>query len=148
MPRAADTDCFWRQQLADGVFIPCSDSCQLRKPRWPFTNIPLSSPSGTQVKALLDEMLEKLIDEFNIAELMAKVEERTPYVVVAFQECERMNILTSEIKRSLKELDLGLKVGALYACNHNIVKILMMKRCSGNKTGHSLYTALLAAKPT
>ncbi|XP_075626516.1 dynein axonemal heavy chain 9 isoform X3 [Balearica regulorum gibbericeps] len=61
------------------------------------------------VKALLEEMLEKLMDEFNIAELMAKVEERTPYVVVAFQECERMNILTSEIKRSLKELDLGLK---------------------------------------
>ncbi|XP_054702774.1 dynein axonemal heavy chain 9 isoform X6 [Grus americana] len=61
------------------------------------------------VKALLEEMLEKLMDEFNIAELMAKVEERTPYVVVAFQECERMNILTSEIKSSLKELDLGLK---------------------------------------
>uniref|UniRef100_A0A803Y768 AAA+ ATPase domain-containing protein n=1 Tax=Meleagris gallopavo TaxID=9103 RepID=A0A803Y768_MELGA len=61
------------------------------------------------VKALLDEMLEKLTDEFNIAELMAKVEERTPYIVVAFQECERMNILTSEIKSSLKELDLGLK---------------------------------------
>lgn len=39
------------------------------------------------------------------------VEDRTPYVVVAFQECERMNILTSEIRRSLKELDLGLKVG-------------------------------------
>ncbi|KAM6297516.1 dynein axonemal heavy chain 9 [Aegotheles albertisi] len=61
------------------------------------------------VKALLEEMLEKLVDEFDIAELMAKVEERTPYVVVAFQECERMNILTSEIKRSLQELDLGLK---------------------------------------
>ncbi|NXC15109.1 DYH9 protein, partial [Corythaeola cristata] len=61
------------------------------------------------VKALLEEMLEKLMDEFNIAELMAKVEERTPYIVVAFQECERMNILTSEIKRSLKELELGLK---------------------------------------
>uniref|UniRef100_A0A8C6JKW0 Dynein axonemal heavy chain 17 n=1 Tax=Melopsittacus undulatus TaxID=13146 RepID=A0A8C6JKW0_MELUD len=61
------------------------------------------------VKALLEDMLEKLMDEFNIAELMAKVEERTPYAVVAFQECERMNILTSEIKRSLKELDLGLK---------------------------------------
>ncbi|KGL87447.1 Dynein heavy chain 9, axonemal, partial [Charadrius vociferus] len=61
------------------------------------------------VKALLEEMLEKLMDEFNIAELMAKVEERTPYIVVAFQECERMNILTGEIKRSLKELDLGLK---------------------------------------
>uniref|UniRef100_A0A8C3KG70 Dynein axonemal heavy chain 9 n=1 Tax=Calidris pygmaea TaxID=425635 RepID=A0A8C3KG70_9CHAR len=61
------------------------------------------------VKALLEEMLEKLMDEFNIGELMAKVEERTPYAVVAFQECERMNVLTSEIKRSLRELDLGLK---------------------------------------
>lgn len=37
-------------------------------------------------------------------------DERTPFVVVAFQECERMNILTTEIRRSLKELDLGLKV--------------------------------------
>ena len=37
------------------------------------------------------------------------MEERTPYVIVAFQECERMNSLTSEMKRSLKELDLGLK---------------------------------------
>ena len=45
-------------------------------------------------------------------ELMAKVpaEERTPYTIVAFQECERMNTLTNEMKRSLKELDLGLKV--------------------------------------
>ena len=30
-------------------------------------------------------------------------------VTVSFQECERMNILTSEMRRSLKELDLGLK---------------------------------------
>ena len=49
-------------------------------------------------------------EEFNVSELMARAEEKTPYVVVAFQECERMNILTSEMKRSLKELDLGLKV--------------------------------------
>ncbi|XP_075435754.1 dynein axonemal heavy chain 9 isoform X2 [Ascaphus truei] len=62
-----------------------------------------------KVKATLDEVIEKLPEEFNIPELMAKVEERTPYIVVAFQECERMNTLTSEIKRSLKELDLGLK---------------------------------------
>jgi len=40
-------------------------------------------------------------------------EERTPYVIVAFQECERMNTLTSEMRRSLKELDLGLKVNLL-----------------------------------
>uniref|UniRef100_A0A8D0BHG5 Dynein axonemal heavy chain 9 n=1 Tax=Salvator merianae TaxID=96440 RepID=A0A8D0BHG5_SALMN len=62
-----------------------------------------------KVKALLDDILEKLTDEFNIPELMAKVEERTPYIVVAFQECERMNLLTAEIRRSLQELDLGLK---------------------------------------
>ncbi|XP_039265498.2 dynein beta chain, ciliary-like [Styela clava] len=62
-----------------------------------------------KVKALLDEILEKLPEGFNMLELMSKVEDRTPYIVVAFQECERMNTLTSEIRRSLKELDLGLK---------------------------------------
>ncbi|NXU86122.1 DYH9 protein, partial [Xiphorhynchus elegans] len=61
------------------------------------------------VNARLEEMLEKLSDEFNMAELMAKVEQRTPYAVVALQECERMNILTGEIKCSLLELELGLK---------------------------------------
>lgn len=79
---------------------------------------PLLPPFATQVKALLDDILEKLTDEFNIPELMAKVEERTPYIVVAFQECERMNLLTSEIRRSLRELDLGLKVGGCLLCNY------------------------------
>lgn len=67
------------------------------------------------MKSILDEIIEKLPEEFNMTEIMAKVppEERTPYVVVAFQECERMNMLTSEIRRSLKELDLGLKVSVL-----------------------------------
>lgn len=58
---------------------------------------------------MVDEMLEKLPEDFNMLEIMGKVEERTPYVIVAFQECERMNLLTGEIKRSLKELELGLK---------------------------------------
>ncbi|KAL0281201.1 UNVERIFIED_CONTAM: hypothetical protein PYX00_002260 [Menopon gallinae] len=62
-----------------------------------------------KVKQILDEIMEKLPDEFNMTEIMGKVEERTPYVIVAFQECERMNFLTGEMKRSLKELDLGLK---------------------------------------
>lgn len=62
-----------------------------------------------KVKQVLDEIMEKLPEEFNMNEIMGKVEERTPYVIVAFQECERMNTLTNEIKRSLKELDLGLK---------------------------------------
>lgn len=71
-----------------------------------------------QVKAALDEILEKLPEEFNMTEMMGKVEERTPYIVVAFQECERMNILTQEIKRSLKELNLGLKVRHTHTQTH------------------------------
>lgn len=69
-----------------------------------------------QIKAILDDILEKLPEELNMVEIMAKVppEERTPYVVVAFQECERMNMLTTEMRRSLKELDLGLKVGHFF----------------------------------
>ncbi|KAL8567586.1 hypothetical protein ACOMHN_054399 [Nucella lapillus] len=64
-----------------------------------------------KVKTILDDFTERLPDEFNMMEIMAKVtvEDRTPYVVVAFQECERMNMLTSEMRRSLKELNLGLK---------------------------------------
>ncbi|CAH1795230.1 unnamed protein product [Owenia fusiformis] len=64
-----------------------------------------------KIKAILDDIVEKMPDEFNMLDIMGKVplEERTPYVVVAFQECERMNGLTNEMRRSLKELDLGLK---------------------------------------
>ncbi|XP_054702261.1 dynein axonemal heavy chain 17 [Grus americana] len=62
-----------------------------------------------KVKSVLDEIIERLPEPFNMVEIMAKAVDKTPYVVVAFQECERMNILTHEIRRSLKELDLGLK---------------------------------------
>ncbi|TPP62234.1 Dynein beta chain ciliary [Fasciola gigantica] len=64
-----------------------------------------------KLQSTLDEIVEKLPEEFNMTELQAKVppEERTPYVVVAFQECERMNMLIREMRRSLKELSLGLK---------------------------------------
>jgi dynein heavy chain len=62
-----------------------------------------------KVKTILDEILEKLPEEFVMLELSARAEEKTPYVLVALQECERMNNLTREIRRSLKELDLGLK---------------------------------------
>ncbi|XP_033840356.1 dynein heavy chain 9, axonemal isoform X2 [Periophthalmus magnuspinnatus] len=62
-----------------------------------------------KVGAVLEELLEKLPEEFNMAELLSKAEERTPYQVVALQECERMNLLTQEMKRSLRELSLGLK---------------------------------------
>ncbi|OAF71285.1 Axonemal beta dynein heavy chain 17 [Intoshia linei] len=63
------------------------------------------------IKNLLDNLYERLPDEFNMLELNLKVpvEERTPYTIVALQECTRMNTLSNEIRRSLKELNLGLK---------------------------------------
>lgn len=33
----------------------------------------------------MDDIMEKLPDPFSMSEIMGKVEERTPYVVVAFQ---------------------------------------------------------------
>lgn len=62
-----------------------------------------------KVRGSLDDISDKLPELFNVHEMMAKVEERTPFVIVAFQECERMNMLMSAMKDSLKELDLGLK---------------------------------------
>lgn len=59
---------------------------------------------------MLSDILERLPESFNMAEMMGKVEDRTPYVIVAFQECERMNQLMSELRQSLTDLDLGLKV--------------------------------------
>jgi dynein heavy chain len=62
-----------------------------------------------KIKAVLDDIMERLPENFNVTELLSRVEERTPYISVAIQECDRMSILTTEIRRSLKELDLGLK---------------------------------------
>ena len=56
--------------------------------------------------------MERLPEQFNLRELFHKVEEKTTYVVVALQQCERMNTLTNEIRKSLKELNMGLKVWA------------------------------------
>ncbi|KAJ1529252.1 hypothetical protein ONE63_006052 [Megalurothrips usitatus] len=62
-----------------------------------------------KVKQMLSDILERLPEAFNMAEMMGKVEDRTPYVIVAFQECERMNQLMAELRQSLTDLDLGLK---------------------------------------
>ncbi|CAF4801187.1 unnamed protein product, partial [Rotaria magnacalcarata] len=62
-----------------------------------------------KIKSVLDDITGRLPDDFNMTELFAKTEEKTPYTVVALQECERMNTLLKEMRRSLKELDSGLK---------------------------------------
>merc|ERR1739838_708812 len=68
-----------------------------------------SSSREDKGRSIVDDVMEKLPELFNMRELMGKVEERTPYVIVCFQECERMNLLVAEMRRTLKELDLGLK---------------------------------------
>lgn len=65
-----------------------------------------------QVKMILDDILEKLPEEYNMSDITSKTAERSPYILVCFQECERMNTLTCEIRSSLKGLDLALKVRA------------------------------------
>ncbi|XP_060805137.1 dynein beta chain, ciliary [Amyelois transitella] len=61
------------------------------------------------VRYILDDIMDRVPEPFNLQELMGKVEELTPFTIVALQECERMNRLMGEIRRSLKELELGLK---------------------------------------
>merc|ERR1711907_342357 len=59
----------------------------------------------------LEDCLDKLPELFNMYEMNQRVppEERTPYVNVALQECNRMNRLLSAIRKGLKEVKLGLK---------------------------------------
>ncbi|CAG7822933.1 unnamed protein product, partial [Allacma fusca] len=62
-----------------------------------------------KIKQILDYVMENLPDPFNMNEVQRRAEEKTPYVVVALQECERMNMLIVRMRRSLKEHDSGLK---------------------------------------
>lgn len=66
-------------------------------------------PKDEVSKQLIEDIVDKIPDEFNLVEIMARVEDRTPYVIVAFQECDRMNMLMREIRRSLNELYAGLR---------------------------------------
>jgi dynein heavy chain len=64
-----------------------------------------------KVKRILDDIMDKMPELFPLGELDERTppDERTPYTSVFLQECERMNRLLFEVKRSLVELDLGLK---------------------------------------
>ncbi|XP_053409478.1 dynein axonemal heavy chain 11 [Nycticebus coucang] len=79
------------------------------QPRSATSGDDLGQSTEEKVKNVLDDILEKLPEEFNMAEIMQKSSNRNPYVLVCFQECERMNILIQEIRVSLQQLDLGLR---------------------------------------
>uniref|UniRef100_A0A8B9HNA4 Dynein, axonemal, heavy chain 11 n=1 Tax=Astyanax mexicanus TaxID=7994 RepID=A0A8B9HNA4_ASTMX len=69
----------------------------------------LREESEQSVRDELEQLLEKLPEEYDLAELLAKTDRRSPYILVCVQECERMNLLISEMHISLMELDLALK---------------------------------------
>ncbi|XP_071071224.1 dynein axonemal heavy chain 11 [Dasypus novemcinctus] len=79
------------------------------QPRNTLSTEELGQSTEEKVKSILDDILEKLPEEFNMADIMQKNSNRSPYVLVCFQECERMNILLREIRVSLQQLELGLK---------------------------------------
>jgi dynein heavy chain, axonemal len=65
--------------------------------------------------AIIADLKTRAPAEFSMLDITGKIKDpkdKTPFVVVCLQECERMNNLLSEIKRSLEDLRLGL-TGAL-----------------------------------
>jgi len=68
-----------------------------------------------QAMAIIADLKTRAPAEFPMLDITAKIKDpkdKTPFVVVCLQECERMNNLLSEIKRSLEDLRLGI-TGAL-----------------------------------
>ena len=41
--------------------------------------------AASKVKTIVDDISEKMPDQFNMHDIMAKCEERTPYIIVCFQ---------------------------------------------------------------
>jgi dynein heavy chain len=77
---------------------------------------PASGVGGTSaaLKQAMTDLLERLPGDFNMPAIQEKARllltgRQGPFVVVAMQECARMNALLGEIRRSLQELDKGLK---------------------------------------
>merc|ERR1711988_1022154 len=69
---------------------------------------------GSKVRDTMENIMERLPEAFemvgiNLASKPVLDTEEGPYVQVVLQECSRMNVLLGEIKRSLVELDKGLK---------------------------------------
>jgi dynein heavy chain len=57
-----------------------------------------SGGKDAAIKEMINKFLEILPQPFIMLDLFAKAKERSPYVVVCLQECERMNILTGIIR--------------------------------------------------
>jgi dynein heavy chain len=76
--------------------------------------------SSSAIKESMDYLLKNLPENFSMITIneIAQpllLKEAAPFVVVALQECQRMNALLSEIRRSLIELDKGELIGHFFA---------------------------------
>eukprot|EP01012_Entosiphon_sulcatum_P019543 TRINITY_DN24443_c0_g2_i1.p1 TRINITY_DN24443_c0_g2~~TRINITY_DN24443_c0_g2_i1.p1 ORF type:complete len:4685 (-),score=794.60 TRINITY_DN24443_c0_g2_i1:231-14285(-) len=73
----------------------------------------MSSQRENRLQDIIDEILAKVPEPFNLNELSTPASNGTqqapPFVAFVLQECERMNILLNSIKSSLNECTLGLK---------------------------------------
>jgi len=85
------------------------------------------------VAAIITDYLARLPADFIMIDLNGRIKERTPYVVVAVQECDRMNVLLGEIRLSLTELKMGLQ-GALNITDamEGLSNSLFLNRVPGN----------------
>lgn len=95
------------------------------------------------VKIILEDIIDKLPEEFNLIDIMCRVEERTPFVIVAYQECERMNYLICEMRRSLKELFLGLKGELTVTCDMEQLEESLFYDHVPDKWTHLAYPSLM-----
>ena len=72
------------------------------------------SGGASAVKEKMAYFNENLPENFQMLDVMELAEpllegDSSPYVMVAIQECQRMNVLLSEIRKSLMELEKGMK---------------------------------------
>ncbi|XP_034030917.1 dynein heavy chain 11, axonemal [Thalassophryne amazonica] len=100
------------------------------------------APTSTEekVKSVLDDLMEKLPEEYNMAEMLAKMTVCSPCVFVCFQECERMNLLLAEMRKSLTELDLALK-GELSSSSLETLQSALLHDCVPSSWARLAYTS-------
>merc|ERR1719313_1576529 len=106
--------------IAYGLHPNAEIGFRLQQAETMFKNIQELQPQGgsgggsgmslsDRAKQILDEISERLPEDLDLADILERAEDRNPYTNVFLQEIERMVLLQSEIRRSLAELDLGLK---------------------------------------
>jgi dynein heavy chain len=61
---------------------------------------------------LIADFKARAPEGYNMLDITLRIKDKSPFIVVCLQECERMNGLLGEIKRTLEDLKLGL-TGAL-----------------------------------